>query len=90
MTDRAFLFLVALVCEIFALVSAIWLIAAGQLGSFDGNFLFLSALVMAAAFALYLKSMIARAMEPQPAPKPTAAPAAKKTETAAPELAGKV
>ena len=63
MTDRAFLFLDALFCEIGSLAAVIWLIAAGQLGTFDGNFLLLSALVVAAAFGLYLKFTIARAME---------------------------
>jgi hypothetical protein len=90
MTDRAFLFLAALVGESFALGAAIWLMAAGQLGTFDGNFLFLSALVVAAAFGLYLKFMIARAMEARPAPKPAAAPAEKKTQAHSAELAGKV
>ncbi len=88
MTDRAFLFLIALVCETAALASVVWLIAAAQLGTFDGNFLFLSALVIAAAFGLYLKSVIARAIEAQPAPK--VAPAEKKMQAPAPELAGKV
>jgi len=91
MSDHAFLFLVALICEICALGAAIWLIAAGQLATFDGNFLLLSALIVAAAFGLYLKFMIARAMETKPAPKAAAAPEEKKKMRApAPELAGKV
>jgi Ca2+/Na+ antiporter len=69
MTDRALLFLASLVIMIGALGVAIWLIVAGQTGTFDGNFLLLSALVVAAAFALYLKFLIKQAIE-APAAKP--------------------
>ena len=89
MTDRALLFLAALIGEIFALGAIVWLIAAHQLGTFDGNFLLLSALVLAFSFGLYLKFMIARAMQVPPTPKPAAVPAEKKTHTAVPELVGK-
>jgi hypothetical protein len=88
MTDRAFLFLTALAGDIAAFGAVIWLIAAGQLGTFDGNFLFLSALVIAFSLGLYLKFMIDRAMETQPAPKPPAVATKKKEKV--PELAGKV
>jgi hypothetical protein len=90
MTDRAFFFLAALIGEIIALVAVVWLIVAHQLGTFDGNFLLLSALVLAFSFGLYLKFMIARAMQALRAPKPAAVPAEKKTHTDVPELAGKV
>jgi hypothetical protein len=67
-TDRALIFLVSVIMALGALGVAIWLIAAGQLGTFDGNFLFLSALVVAGAFGLYLKFLIARALERPAAP----------------------
>lgn len=67
MTDRALLFVVSLVAVLAAVGAAIWLIAAGQLGTFDGNFLLLCALIVVASFGLYLKYMIAKAMEAPPA-----------------------
>jgi hypothetical protein len=70
MTDRAVLFLASLIIMVSALVIAIWLIFTGQVGTFDGNFLLLCALVVAAAFALYLKFVIKRALESLSAAKP--------------------
>jgi len=53
MSDRGILFLFS-VCMIAAgLGAAAWLIATGQAGTVDGLFLVLTALVAAAAFALY-------------------------------------
>jgi hypothetical protein len=63
MTDRALLFLVSGFIVIGALGLAIWLGIAGQLGTFDGNFLLLSALVIVTAFMLYLKFLIRQALE---------------------------
>jgi hypothetical protein len=86
-SDRAILFLFSVVVEIASLVAAGWLLVTGQAGSVDGLFLFLTCLLIALAFGLYLAFMIRRAMEPAPAPaapakaaapaqsKPTPAPA---------------
>jgi hypothetical protein len=63
MTDRALIFLGSLIIMIGALGVAIWLIVGGQVGTFDGNFLLLSALVVAFAFGLYLKFLIKQALE---------------------------
>ena len=70
MTDRALLFLASLIIMIGALGVAIWLIVGGQVGTFDGNFLLLSALVVAGAFGLYLKFLIRQALETPLAAKP--------------------
>ena len=85
MSDRAFLFLISLAVEIAAISSAVWLIATGQTGTFDGNFLLVSSLLIAAAFALYLRSVIRKAMEQ---PKPS--PAAEKKVTRVEEPVGKL
>jgi hypothetical protein len=90
MSDRALLFLASLIIVVGSIGVAIWLIASGQTGTFDGNFLLLSALVIATAFGLYLKFMIKRAMEAAAAPKPKPAPAAqKKAPVETPELVGR-
>jgi hypothetical protein len=73
MTDRTLLFLASLIILMGALGVAIWLIVAGQLGTFDGNFLLLSALVVATAFALYLKFLIKLAIKSPAAAKPAGA-----------------
>ena len=83
MTDRAFFFLASLVMLVGSIGAAVWMVATGQLGTFDGNFLFLCALILAAAFALYLKYMISRAMEALAETKPVQ----KKTERRAEEAA---
>jgi len=67
-SDRAILFLFSVVVEIASLVAAAWLLVTGQAGSVDGLFLFLTCLLIALAFGLYLAFMIRRAMEPAPAP----------------------
>lgn len=68
MSDRAILFLFSVVVEIAALAAAGWLLASGQAGTVDGLFLFLTCLLAALAFGLYLAFMIRRAMEPTEAP----------------------
>ena len=78
MTNRALLFLVGVILEISALGVAIWLAVSGQLGTFDGNFLFLSALVIAMAFTLYLKFIVRQALESPAAAKPAYAVEKKK------------
>ena len=81
MSDRAILFLFSVFVEIASLAAAVWLLATGQAGTVDGLFLFLTCLLIALAFGLYLLFMIRRAMEPAPAPTPAAQPA--KTTTPA-------
>lgn len=85
MTDRALLFVVSLVAVLAAVGAAIWLIAAGQLGTFDGNFLLLCALIVVASFGLYLKYMIAKAMEAPPAAAQAHVPAKPAPKAAAAE-----
>jgi len=85
MTDRALLFLAAMIGVLGALAAIAWLIATGQLGTFDGNFMLLAALVVALAFSLYLRFMIKGAMQSPPAPKATAV-----VEKKTPELVGKI
>jgi hypothetical protein len=62
MSDRAFLFLFSLTMVIAALAVAGWLIATGQVGTVDGLFLFCACSVNAAAFGLYLRSLIRSAV----------------------------
>jgi len=84
-SDRAILFLFSVVVEIASLAAAGWLLATGQAGSVDGLFLFLTCLLVALAFGLYLAFMIRRAMEPAPAPQPAkASPAAQAQSKPAP------
>jgi hypothetical protein len=66
-SDRAILFLFGVVVEIASLVAAGWLLATGQAGTVDGLFLFLTCLVIAFAFGLYLAFVIRKAMETVPA-----------------------
>jgi hypothetical protein len=80
-SDRAILFLFSVLVEIASLAAAVWLLVTGQAGTVDGLFLFLTCLLIALAFGLYLVFMIKRAMEPAPAP--AAQPA--KTATPAPQ-----
>jgi hypothetical protein len=77
MTDRALLFLTSLAGLVSAIAVAVWLIASGQIGTFDGNFLLLSCLIVALAFALYLKYMIQAARRVEPV-RPVQAVAQKK------------
>ncbi|HTS30225.1 MAG TPA: hypothetical protein VMH81_30345 [Bryobacteraceae bacterium] len=63
--------------------AAVWLIVTGQAGTVDGLFLFLTALLTAVVFGLYVVYVFRRALEAaaeaaKPQPKAaTAAPAAK-------------
>jgi hypothetical protein len=83
MSDRGFLFLFSILMIVGGIATAGWLFATGQAGTVDGLFLTLTALLVAAAFALYLKFMIRRAMEAaappaaQPAKAAAGAPASK-------------
>ena len=61
-----------------SLAAAVWLLVTGQAGTVDGLFLFLTALLTAAVFGLYVKFVIGNAMEAQkqaqaPAKAPVAA-----------------
>jgi predicted lipid-binding transport protein (Tim44 family) len=47
-----------------SLCAAGWLLATGQAASVDGLFLLLTCLLVTLAFALYVRFMIRRAMEP--------------------------
>ena len=62
MWGRALSFLLSLGFVSVALVVGAWLIAAGELKSFDGLFLFCTCLVIAFAFGLYLRWLIRTAM----------------------------
>ena len=62
-SDRAILFLFSVGVEIASLAAAGWLLATGQAGTVDGLFLFLTCLLIAFAFGLYLVFVIRRAME---------------------------
>ena len=73
MSDRGFLFLFSIFMILAGLGTSGWLFASGQAGTVDGLFLLLTALLVAAAFLLYVIFMIRREME-VPA-KPAAAPA---------------
>ena len=87
MSDRAALFLFSILMIIVSLGAAVWLFATGQAGSVDGLFLVLTALLIAAVFALYVKFVIGRAMEAQ---KQALTPAATKTAKAEVAPAAKV
>jgi hypothetical protein len=76
MSDRGFLFLFSILMIVGGIATAGWLFATGQAATVDGLFLTLTALLVAAAFGLYLKFMIGRAMEPVAAPAPQPAKAA--------------
>ena len=79
MSDRATLFLFSIFMIVVSLGAAAWLLVTGQAGTVDGLFLFLTALLSAAVFGLYVKFMIGRAMEVQK-PAPVAAARAAKAE----------
>ena len=86
MSDRGALFLFSLLMILASLGAAVWLLVTGQAGTVDGLFLFLTALLAAAAFALYVKFVVGKAMEAQkqaltPAPAPAAAKATKQQAT---------
>src|ERR1035438_6813456 len=65
MSDRGALFLFSLFMIVVSLGAVVWLFATGQAGTVDGLFLVLTALLSAAAFALYVKFVIGRAMAAQ-------------------------
>jgi len=83
MSDRGFLFLFSILMILGGLGAAVWLIVTGQAGTVDGLFLFLTALLTAVVFGLYVVYVFRRALEAaaeaaKPQPKAaTAAPAAK-------------
>ena len=81
MSDRGFLFLFSALMVAAGGASAAYLVATGQAATVDGLFLALTALSLAAGFAMYLIYSIRRAMEPAkaaaPATKAAASSAAK-------------
>jgi len=79
MSDRGLLFLFSILMIAAGIGSAVWLVVTGQAGTVDGLFLVLTALIVAAAFALYVVFLIRRAMEAQAKPAAKAAPAAAKS-----------
>ena len=90
MSDRGLLFLFSIVMIASGLGSAAWLAASGQANTVDGLFLVLTALVVAAAFALYALFVIRRAMQPAAKPSAKAAAASAKTAVAKPATAQQV
>jgi len=90
MSDRGMLFLFSIVMIVAGLGSAAWLVATGQAGTVDGLFLVLTALIVAASFALYAVYLIRRAMESQAKPPAKAAPAAAKSTATKPAAAAPV
>ena len=84
MSDRGFLFLFSIAMVLGGVGTAVWLGATGQAATVDGLFMALTALLVALAFALYLKFMIKRAMEEvaQPAAKPAKAATASSAKPA--------
>ncbi len=70
--------------------SAAWLVVTGQAGTVDGLFLVLTALVVAASFALYAVFLIRRAMEATVKPAAKAAGAGAKSAAAKPAAAQQV
>jgi hypothetical protein len=63
MSDRGFLFLFSILMVLGGLGTAVWLFVSGQADTVDGLFMVLTALLVAAVFALYIKFMIGRAKE---------------------------
>jgi hypothetical protein len=82
MSDRGFLFLFSILMILGGLGAAGWLVASGQAGTVDGLFLVLTALLVAAVFALYVKYMIRRAMEETRTPAATQSVKAPQAKTA--------
>jgi hypothetical protein len=81
MSDRGFLFLFSVLMIAAGGATVAYLIATGQALTLDGLFLTLTALLLAAGFAMYLVYMIRRAMEqakPAPAAKTAASASAAK------------
>ena len=85
MSDRAFLFLFSILMVAVAGASVVYLIVTGQAASVDGLFLVVTALTIAAGFALYAVYQIRLAMEPaKPAAQPAKASAPSSTVKTAP------
>jgi TRAP-type C4-dicarboxylate transport system permease small subunit len=63
MSDRGFLFLFSVLMIALAAAAVAYLAATGQVTTMDGLFLTLTALLLAAGFAIYLIYLIRRAME---------------------------
>lgn len=78
------MFLFSIFMIIAGVASAVYLVVTGQAGTVDGLFLVLTALLIAVVFAIYLKYMIGRAMEPAKSPAATAAKPAVAAKTAKP------
>jgi hypothetical protein len=88
MPDRAFLFLFSLLMIAAGVGATVWLLATGQAGTVDGLFLVLTALLIAAAFGLYVVFLVRRAMaESRPAATQPGKATASSTKTAAAEVA---
>ena len=88
MSDRGFLFLFSLLMIVAGVGTAVWLVVSGQAGTVDGLFLALTALLLAAAFVLYVVFMIRRAMaEVRPAATRPAKSAAAPAKAEAAEVA---
>jgi hypothetical protein len=79
MSDRGVIFLFSIAMILGGIGTAVWLAASGQADTVDGLFMTLTALLVALAFALYVKFMIGRAKEDlaKPASKAATAPATK-------------
>ena len=83
MSDRGFLFLFSVLAIFAGLASVAYLVATGQVGTMDGLFLTLTALVLAAGFAIYLVYMIRGAMEAAKSAVPATRTAASSTAKSA-------
>ena len=82
MSDRGFLFLFSVAMIAIGVAATGYLIATGQALSLDGLFLILTALLVAAGFAIYLRYLIRQAMQsPKTAPTPAAKAASQATAT---------
>ena len=74
MSDRGALFLFSVGVIVACLAVAVWLAVTGQAAYIDGLFLLLSCLVVALAFALYVRFIIKSTMAGKPTEKTAAAP----------------
>jgi ABC-type uncharacterized transport system permease subunit len=83
MSDRGFLFLFSILMVLGGIGTAVWLFTTGQADTVDGLFMVLTSLLVALAFALYLRFMVRRAMEE------VAKPAAQTAKAGAVATAGK-
>jgi len=90
MSDRGLLFLFSILMIAAGLGAAAWLVATGQAGTVDGLFLVLTALITAAAFALYAVFLLRRAMEAVAKPAAKAAQTSAKAPAAKPAPVGQV